>query len=492
MVDRLAEAIGPDNLVSGEQALRYASDATGALGPGVVEGGRTGTTGAERQGAMVEAVALPRDACETQKIVAIAQDLGVPMVARGGGTGLRGGAVPMAGGIVISTERMKGACEIHKEDLYAVAGAGVTVRDLRRQVEAAGLYFPIDPASESTATVGGSVGDGAVGMHGLKYGTMRNYVLGLEVVTPDAKTLALGARTVKNVAGYDLTRFMVGAEGVFAIVTSAILKLLPMGERRVLAFDFADGAGAGSAAAEIMKAGFDPAALEIADATTMTAVREFLGRAAPGAVREHSAELAREVLGATAEPAHPAILLVEFHGTGSLCAGEASKIKGMLQKKFGARVRLEVDYPDAEALWDLRKAALAALGSRSSTVVVVDLLVPREKIPKVLDDLPVIASRHRTEIAIFGHAGEGVLHAAFLTDARDRDAWLRTRAAMSAVAGACAGLGGSVSAERGIGLGSLPGPWPGISGVGLDVLGRIKRAVDPKGIMNPGKLGREG
>ena len=453
LVDRLAEAIGAENVLAGDGALRYASDATGVRAGGGAAG----------------VVAFPADACETAKIVAIARASGLPIVARGGGTGLRGGAVPLRAGVVISTERMKGACEIHKEDLYVIARAGLTIRELRREVEAAGLYFPIDPASESDATVGGCVGDGAVGMHGVKYGTMRNYVLGLEVVTPEAKVVSLGAKTVKSVAGYDLTRFMVGAEGAFGVVTSATLKVLPVGERRVLVFAFGDDAAAGSAVAKIMERGFDPAALEIADATTGAAVREFLGRSPEGA-----------------------LLLVEFHGAGSLCDKRASKVKEMLEKTHRARVWGEAGYPDAESLWSVRKAALAALASRSPTVLLVDLAIPCARIPELLDEVPAVAARHKTAIAVFGHAGEGILHAAFLTDRDEREAWLRTRAAMSGVTATCAGLGGSVSSARGIGLQSLPGPWPAISETGLEVLGRIKGALDPDGIMNPGKIGREG
>ena len=232
---------------------------TADLPSGVLRGGRA------------DAVVRPRTAEEVRAVVALAGDEGLAVTVRGGGTGLWGGAVPARGGIVVSTEYLAGEPEIHRDDLYVVAGAGTLTGPLRARLADAGLLYPVDPASEAGCTLGGNVGEGACGLRSLKYGTTRNYVLGLELVTAEAKLVTVGARTVKNVAGYDLTRLMVGSEGTLAIATSVVLKVLPLPPDEVVTlYAFPDAMRAAEAAVEINALGFAPVLLEMMD-------RESLG-----------------------------------------------------------------------------------------------------------------------------------------------------------------------------------------------------------------------
>jgi glycolate oxidase len=293
------------------------------------------------------------------------------------------------------------------------------------------------------------------------------------MVTPEGKVLRVGAKMVKSVAGYDLTRLMVGAQGVLGIVTSVMLKILPMPEeRRVLAFVFPDGPRAAVAAAEIISKGFDPAALEIADESTMTAALGFL---------EGSLGVGRD-----------AELLIEFHGTKSLCEGEASRVREMMESHFGLGATREARYPEAKRLWKARRAALAALASISPTVIVKDLTLPHGRMEGMVREIAEIARRHETRIAVFGHAGEGLLHAAVLSDGAGSDAAEKLGAAISELTGACVNSGGVVSGDRGIGLARVPAPAALVSEAGREVLRALKKSTDPKGIMNPGKLLHEG
>lgn len=449
LAGKLGEIVGNANiLVMPGDIERYGADA------------RRGRGG---DGVPSYAVVLPRDAGEVAAVVGLAFEEGLPLVPRGGGTGLRGGAVPSRGGIVVSTERMTDSAEIHREDLYVVVSAGVVTADLRRQVEARGLFYPIDPASQASSTIGGNVADAAVGMHGVKYGTTRNYLLGLEMVTPEGKILKAGAKTVKSVAGYDLTRLAVGAQGILGVVTSVTLKILPMPEeRRVLVFAFPDGAQAAAAASEIIADGFQPAALEIADRATVSAVRRSIG----------------DGMGVGGD----AQLLMEFHGIKPLCNGEASKVKEMMGAHFDVEVTAEAGYPEAEDLWKVRGGALAALAKTSPTAIVIDLALSHGRMEGMLREIGEISRRYETSIAVFGHAGEGVLHAVVPM----------AEAAISEVTAACVNLGGAVWADKGIGLAGASAPAVGLSETGREVLTILKKSIDPKDIMNSGKLLGEG
>jgi glycolate oxidase len=453
VVERLAEIAGKDNVLTDEESLKcYSYDAT-------------------RYASSPDAVVKPRDTDETAGIMALAFEENVAVTPRGAGTGLSGGSVPVNGGIVLSAERMNSAPKIHKEDLYVEAEAGLVTGQLHSAVEARGLFYPPDPASHSACTIGGNIGECAGGLTGLKYGTTRNYVLGLELVTPEGKVLKTGARTVKSVAGYDITRLMVGSEGTLGVVTSAFLKVLPMPQaRRVLSCAFSDLEKASEAVSEILGQGLVPSILEIMDEKTLAAVEAHTG----------------EKLG------EGVMLLAEFDGTATICDEDADRTRGIIEGKFGGSIIGDVDGSRREAVWKARRAVLPALTRLSPTVILEDVTVPRSRLPEMAARIMKIAERYALRIAVFGHAGDGNLHPTFLTDKNKHDELKRVNAGISEMMRACIDLGGTISGEHGIGLDKMPFLKLEIGKAGYDIMKRLKATLDNKGIMNPGKMFYDG
>jgi glycolate oxidase len=453
MITRLEEVVGKPWVYTDEEALaRHSSDAT-------------------RFGSRPDAVVSPRNTEEVAGVVRLACAEGLPVTPRGAGTGLSGGSIPIKGGIVISTERMNSPAEIHKEDLYAVAAPGLVTEQFHKQVEAVGLFYPPDPASQSLCTIGGNVAECATGLRGLKYGTTRRYVLGLEVVTPGGEVIRMGARTVKNVAGYDVTRLMVGSEGTLGIVTGAILKLLPRPHARRLArCRLRDIIAATEAVTQIMAEGFVPSALEVMDEVTAKAVGAHLGRdMGPGVS-----------------------LLIEFDGTASACREDASKVEEMLRSKYGSEVEGDVQGNDRDGLWAARRSVLPALERMAPTVVVEDVNLPRSMQPRMASLVGKIAGSHGLAVAVFGHVGAGNMHIAFLTDCKEPRQMKEVEAAVGEVMRGCVDLGGTVSGEYGIGLGKAPFVKLTLGGEGYEIMRRLKASLDPEDIMNPGKMFYDG
>jgi glycolate oxidase len=460
LITQIAAVVGGENTLVGEGAVaRYRSDASGAL-PGAAEGDRA---------AAALVVAKPRTTDEVSRIVALAAGAGVPVIPRGAGTGLWGGAAAPSGGIVISTERMAAGPEIHREDLYVIAGPGMTTGSLRAAVEAQGLFYPIDPANQAVCTIGGNVAEDAVGLRGLKYGTTRNYVLGSEIVTPEAKVIKVGARTVKSVAGYDVTRLMVGSAGTLAVVTSVTLKVVPMPEERyAMAFALPAAVMAAGAAAEIMALGFPLAALEIMDEGTAKVARTYLGEGA----------------------GQGSLVIVEIDGPRTLCEAAASKVKELMRNAFQAGAPDEARRSDCERIWRLRRAAFAGI-STLAPVVVADVSGPHPNLAAAVGATYGSVEHHGVNAFVFGHAGERRLHVALAASGSGEEPAIGLAAAMGALRAAYAGLGVDLSCERSLGLGPVKHVRLCASGAGFDVMMRLKRTMDPKGIMNPGKMFHE-
>jgi glycolate oxidase len=399
--------------------------------------------------------------------VGLACEESVPVTPRGAGTGLSGGSVPARGGLVLSTERMVSPVSIHKEDLYAVVEPGVTTESLQKQVESKSLFYPPDPASKTACTIGGNVAECAGGLRGLKYGTTKNYVLGLEIVNPEGDVIRCGARTVKSVAGYDVTRLMVGAEGTLGVITSATVKLLPRPPaRRVLWAWFESVTGACEAVTELIGSGLLPSVLELMDEKTVEAVGSYVG----------------ETLG------KGVLLLSEFDGNRSVCDEDASKALDILKEKYGREVRTGTEESEQEQLWKARRAVLPALTRLAPTVVLEDVTVPRSKLPDMVEKIKRIAGRYDLRIAVYGHAGDGNLHPSFLTDRKKQDEMRRVEVAISEMMRACIDLGGTISGEHGIGMDKKPFMTLEIGEAGCAIMRRVKASLDPKGIMNPGKM----
>jgi glycolate oxidase len=445
----VGEIVGSDNILTDKESLIcYSFDAT-------------------RYTTMPDAVVKPRAVDEVARIVALANNETIPVTPRGAGTGLSGGSVPAVGGLVLSMERMNSPAKIHKEDLYAVVEPGVTTESLQQQVEARGLFYPPDPASKSACTLGGNVAECAGGLRGLKYGTTKNYVLGLEMVTPEGKVIRTGARTVKSVAGYDVTRLMVGSEGTLGVITSITVKLLPLPhERRALWCCFRSVRAASEAVADLIGGGLVPSVLELMDEKTVAAVEAYIG----------------ETLG------EGVFLLCEFDGSTSVCNEDASKAIGILERKYGVDVETDKEGGGPDYLWKARRSVLPALTRLAPTVILEDMTVPRSKLPDMVEKIERIGGRYGLRIAVYGHAGDGNLHPSFLTDRKKCDEMKRVGVGISEMMRACIDFGGTISGEHGVGIDKKPYLGLELGEAGCEIMRRVKHSLDPKGIMNPGKI----
>jgi glycolate oxidase len=394
-------------------------------------------------------------------VLAVAHARGVPVVPMGARTGLAGGAVPRGGGIALSLERLDTLAPVDRGNLRLTVGAGVRTFDVHTAALQAGLFYPPDPASLARSTIGGNVATNAGGPRCFKYGVTGDYVLALEAVTADGRIFRTGPATRKNATGTRLAQLLVGSEGTLAVVTEATLRLVPAPAGRVAAtasFDSVEAAG--EAVAAIVGEGLVPSALELLDTDCL----ELVGM-----------------------PAAAAMLLVEVDGpdTASLAA-ELALVERALRRTGALRLELASDESAIEQLWRARRAVSPALSNAAAYHLFQDICVPPAAIPEALRRIGEIAVRRGVRIPVFGHAGDGNLHPSVLyDDAGEADA---AHAAEADILRAAVALGGTVSAEHGIGLLKVPFLAESIDPVALELARAVKRAFDPRGILNPGKL----
>lgn len=449
LIKKLGAITRPENIVADEKRRAlYSTDATGYKGE-------------------PDVVVMPRDTEEAARVMAFAYENAIPVTPRGSGTGLSGGAVPAGGGVVLSAERMNAAPVVHREDLYAEVAPGVITGDFQRIVESKGLFYPPNPASSAMCTIGGNIAECAGGLRGLKYGSTRRYVLGLEFVTAQGKVLTVGARTVKSVAGYDICRLMVGSEGTLGFITSSMLRLLPLPQdRRTLYAVFEDLRTAFEAAGYLISNGLLPSSLEVMDEKCTRSVSAHLNEG-------HD---------------EGAVLLAEFDGMRSAVSAGAAMASDLLKKEFRVSAAMTADPAGSEKIWRGRYAVLTALMALRPTAIIEDITVPVGKLPALADEIDKIEARNHVQVAVFGHAGAGNLHPVFLTDGKDGEEMARVKTAVSAIRQVCVDFEGSVSEERAVGLDREPFTRLEIGQSGYEVVRSLKNALDPKGIMNPGKM----
>jgi len=416
-----------------------------------------------------EAVVYPGTVEEIAAILRLANEERFAVTPRGAGTGLSGGSIPLAGGLVMVLTRLNRIVEINTDDLYAVAETGVITADLAAAVARHGLLYPPDPASQAVSTLGGNVAENAGGLRGLKYGVTKHYVLGLEVVTPQGEVLHTGSTTVKCVTGYDLTQLMVGSEGTLGVVTKIWCKLVPMPEHKesMLAV-FGDVDDAARTVAAIIRSGVIPATLEFLDHVTINAIEDFKQFGLP-----RQAE---------------AILLIETDGRRPAAQAEAEKVMAVCRENRAQTIQKADDEAERTQLWQARRAALSSLARVRPTTILEDATVPRSRIPDMVRGVREIAQRHRVVIGNFGHAGDGNLHPTVLTDVRDKEEFARAEKAIDEIFALALSLGGTLSGEHGIGIAKAKYLANEVGRVGLDVMRAIKRALDPNNILNPGKM----
>jgi glycolate oxidase len=415
-------------------------------------------------------VVLPTTTAQVSAVHRIATERRIPLTPRAMGSGLSGGAVPLAGSIVLGVARMDRIIEIDEIDRVAVVQAGVINARLQAEVEKRGLFYPPDPSSLKQSAIGGNVAENAGGARCLKYGVTGDYVLALEVVLPDGTVIRTGGRTVKNVTGYDLRRLFTGAEGTLGTITEITLRLLskPKFARAALAvFDRIEDAA--NATTAVMASGVLPAAIELVDNLTMRCVE------------------ANNPIGLPLDA--DAILIFGVDGNyESVLAEELAAIERVVRAHGGRDVSVAASDAESDRLWAARRSISPALARRRPNKLGEDVCIPPRALTELIRRVRGIAAKYALEIPVFGHIGDGNLHPNILCDKRNREEMARVAGAAREIFETTVELGGTLSGEHGIGL--LKKQFMELD-VGTDTLAtmrKIKDAIDPLGIMNPGKV----
>ncbi|MCM2419598.1 FAD-binding oxidoreductase [Streptomyces sp. RKAG293] len=412
-------------------------------------------------------VVLPRTVEQVQHVMRTATALRVPVVPQGARTGLSGAANASDGCIVLSLVKMDRILEIDPVDRVAVVEPGVVNAVLSRAVAEQGLYYPPDPSSWEQCTIGGNIGTGAGGLCCVKYGVTAEYVLGLEVVLADGRLLNTGRRTAKGVAGYDLTRLFVGAEGTLGIVVRAVLALRPAPPRQlVLAAEFPSAAAACAAVCEIMARGHAPSLLELMDTTTIRAVNDLAHMGLP--------ETTEALLLAAFDTPDPA---ADLAAVGELCTAAGA-----------TQVVPAEDAAESELLLQARRLALVALERVGTATMIDDVCVPRTKLAPMIEGVAAIAQKYELTIGLCAHAGDGNTHPIVCFDGADADESARARESFDEIMALGLSLGGTITGEHGVGL--LKKDWLAreLGPVGVELQRGVRQVFDPLGLLNPGKL----
>lgn len=414
------------------------------------------------------AVVRAESTLEVLETVRACRRHGVPVVARGAGTGLSGGANAIEGGIVLSLERMNAVREIDPLERLAVVQPGVVNDDLRRAVAEHGMWYPPDPASAPWSTIGGNVATNAGGLCCVKYGVTRDYVLALEVVTGTGELVRLGQRTAKGVAGYDLVGLMVGSEGTLGIVTEITVKLRPLPSPAcTVAGYFASIVDAGAAIRAVAAAGLTPSAFELVDHYCLEAVDEWKN------------------MGLSVDA--DVVLLGRFDEPGETRDALAERMLACFREAGATWAERSTDSDEAEALFEARRLAYPAL-ERLGPVLTEDVCVPKAQVPEMLARISKTSERHQVRIANIAHAGDGNLHPLLITALHDDEARARAQLAFDEILRDALELGGTVTGEHGVGLLKRAGLERELSAPVLAMHRAVKRALDPDDILNPGKV----
>jgi len=449
---KLRDVVGAENvLTSREDLIPYAFDGTAAM--------------KEMPGGVVFAVSTE----QISAVLKLANDTETPVVTRGSGTGLSGGSVPAADCIVLCTVKMGAILEVDAANLTMTVEPGVTTIQIAEAAEKAGLFYPPDPGSMKISTIGGNVAENSGGLRGLKYGVTRNYVMGMEVVLPNSEVMWLGNKCVKDVAGFSLKDVMIGSEGTLGVITKVLLRLIPKPAAKktmVATFDAMDAAA--QTVSDIIAAQIIPCTLEFLDRTTIHCVEDF----------------AKIGLPLDCE----ALLLMETDGHPAAVAEEASKMEELAKANRAKEVRVAKDDAEATQLATARRSAFSALARLAPTIILEDATVPRSELAHMIRFVAEVAKKYDLKIGTFGHMGDGNLHPTFLTDERNESEIHRVHEAFKEIFDEAIRLGGTITGEHGIGIAKKEF-LPKFAGVAqMRVMRELRKALDPKGILNPGKM----
>jgi glycolate oxidase len=416
-----------------------------------------------------DAVVFPRTTQEVSDCVRLAGAGTIPVVTRGSGTGLSGGSVPSPGSLVLCLTRMNAILEVDPRNLTLRAQPGAITQRIDEAAARHGLFYPPDPGSMRISTIGGNVAENSGGLRGLKYGVTRDYVMGLEVVLPDARIARFGNQCVKDVAGYSLKDLFIGSEGTLGIITEVLLKLVPrpVARRTMLAlYDRIEDAA--ETVSAIVAAHIIPCTLEFLDRMTARCVEDFAHVGLPTDCA--------------------AVLLMETDGHPAVVADEAAQMEALARAHRARDVRTARDEAEALQLASARRNAFAALARQRPTTILEDVTVPRTELATMVAFIAETASSFDLQIGTFGHMGDGNLHPTFLADERNEDEMHRVHQALEAIVKRTLELGGTITGEHGVGLAKKGWLRLQMGDASFDLMRQIKHTLDPQHLLNPGKI----
>lgn len=416
-----------------------------------------------------DVVVHPGSVEEISRILQLANAERIPVFPRGAGSGFTGGSLPVSGGIVLVTTRLDRILEIDEENLVATVEPGVVTEQFQQAVEKVGLFYPPDPASLKFSTLGGNVAECAGGPRCVKYGVTKDYILGLEIVTPTGDIIKTGGPTMKGVVGYDLTKLICGSEGTLAVISKIIIKLLPKPEAKktmLVLFDSIDGAA--KAVSTIIGHKIIPTTLEFMDGRTIDCVRRATDLQVPDSAR--------------------ALLIIEVDGDREFLAKQAQKIADIIHPLGVVETRIAETPEESESLWQIRRSVSASLRKVNPDKFNEDICVPRSKVPEMIRRIDAISDRYAVPIVNFGHAGDGNIHVNVMIDSKRPGEQDKADRAIEDVFKEALALGGTMSGEHGVGIMKAPYIPLELKQNAVDYMKTIKQALDPNNILNPGKM----
>ncbi|MGD2124907.1 MAG: FAD-linked oxidase C-terminal domain-containing protein [Desulfobacteraceae bacterium] len=447
----LSRILGPNHLTTRQDDLvNFATDAT-------------------KLTFMPDAVAFPGNSEEISRILVLANKEDFPVIPRGAGSGKSGGALPVKGGLVLAMDRLNRILSIDPHNLIAKVEPGVITARLQKEVEKFDLYYPPDPASMDISTIGGNVAECAGGLSAVKYGVTRDYVLGLTIVLPTGEIIKTGVETAKGVVGYDLTRLIVGSEGTLAVITVITLRLIPKpaSTKTMMAF-FHDLSLAVQTVSDIIRSKIVPTALEFMDRLCIDCVRDELPLDIPTECN--------------------AVLLIEIDGDEVLTRREAKKVKEACIRSGAIHVQSASGRKAAERLWDARRNVSPCVYKLRPDKVSEDIVVPRSRMAELVSFLDQLGEKYKLPMPAYGHAGDGNIHVNMMFDKSVPGDVKKVDAAVRELFRKVVAMNGTISGEHGVGMTKAPYLEMEISRPSLELMARLKKAFDPKGILNPGKI----
>jgi len=451
ILEELSNIVGPAHLlIEHDDLAEYSSDGT-------------------KLEYMPDAVAFPKDSEEISRIFLLANREYFPIIPRGAGSGMSGGALPVKGGLVLAMDRFDRILLIDQDNLIVKVEPGVITARLQEEVEKVDLFYPPDPASTEISTIGGNVAECEGGLKAVKYGVTRDYVLGMTVVLPTGEVIKTGVETVKGVAGYDLTRLIVGSEGTLAVITSITLRLIPKpaAKRSMMAF-FPDLSVAARTVSVIIREKILPTTLEFLDRLCMDCVRDEMGIDIPGEAG--------------------ALLLIEVDGDEFLMDRDSERVKEICVRSGAIRFQTALGKEEIERLWVARREVSPSLMKLRPGKVSEDVVVPRSRVPELVSFLRELEERYKLPIPAFGHAGDGNIHVNVMLDKEDPREVENADSVIKDLFRKVIEMGGTITGEHGVGITKAPYVRMEFSTPALELMSRLKKAFDPKGILNPGKI----